>query len=178
MRGVAFQIAEELGVLERGRVAKEIKSFSQEDRAALRKLGVRFGAYHLYLPLLLKPAPRASPRCCGRCAMAGWKTSRGWRKLRISPLRAAPPFAAGSRHRQRVLSRGGLSSLRRARGARRYSRTPRRSYPSRHSLQTGRQLGEPPTGAADADGFVVTVAMTSLTLAARASLLLDSRALG
>ena len=58
-RGIAFQLAEELGVLDRARVAEEVKGFSQEDRAALRKLGVRFGAYHIYLPLLLKPAPRA-----------------------------------------------------------------------------------------------------------------------
>ncbi len=43
-------------------------------------------------------------------------------------------FRRRSRHRQRILSRGGLSSLRRARGARRYSRTPRRSYPSRDRL--------------------------------------------
>src|SRR5262249_55155705 len=27
-------------------------------RATLRKYGVRFGAYHIYLPALLKPAPR------------------------------------------------------------------------------------------------------------------------
>ena len=27
-------------------------------RAKLRKLGVKFGAYHIYVPLALKPAPR------------------------------------------------------------------------------------------------------------------------
>ena len=31
---------------------------SGRPRGALRKAGVRFGAYHLYLPALLKPAPR------------------------------------------------------------------------------------------------------------------------
>jgi len=30
----------------------------QPARASLRKYGVRFGAYHVYLPILLKPAPR------------------------------------------------------------------------------------------------------------------------
>ncbi len=34
-----------------------MKSLSQEHRAALRKLGVRFGAYHVFMPALLKPAP-------------------------------------------------------------------------------------------------------------------------
>ncbi|MBV8839276.1 MAG: helicase, partial [Alphaproteobacteria bacterium] len=58
-RGVAFQITEALGVLERHRVAEEVKGLDQGARATLRKYGVRFGAYHLYLPNLLKPGPRA-----------------------------------------------------------------------------------------------------------------------
>src|SRR6185295_11035688 len=58
-RGVAFQLAEALGVLERQKVADEVKGLDQPSRAMLRKYGVRFGAYHLYLPALLKPAPRS-----------------------------------------------------------------------------------------------------------------------
>ncbi len=58
-RGVAFQLTEALGVLERHRVAEEVKGLDQASRATLRKYGVRFGAYHLYLPNLLKPAVRA-----------------------------------------------------------------------------------------------------------------------
>ena len=58
-RGVAFQLVESLGVLERQKVADEVKSLDQPSRASLRKYGVRFGAYHIYLPVLLKPAPRA-----------------------------------------------------------------------------------------------------------------------
>ena len=58
-RGIAFQLVEALGVLERQKVAEEIKGLDQPARATLRKYGVRFGAYHIYLPILLKPAPRA-----------------------------------------------------------------------------------------------------------------------
>ncbi len=58
-RGVAFQLVEALGVLERQRVSDEVKGLDQPQRATLRKYGVRFGAYHIYLPALLKPAPRA-----------------------------------------------------------------------------------------------------------------------
>jgi ATP-dependent RNA helicase SUPV3L1/SUV3 len=58
-RGVAFQLVEALGVLERQKVAEEVKGLDQPSRATLRKYGVRFGAYHIYLPVLLKPAPRA-----------------------------------------------------------------------------------------------------------------------
>src|SRR5499427_2540681 len=58
-RGIAYQLVEALGVLERGKVADDLKSLDQGLRAILRKHGVRFGAYHVYVPLLLKPAPRA-----------------------------------------------------------------------------------------------------------------------
>ena len=46
-------------MLDRQRVADEVKGLEQPARASLRKYGVRFGAYHIYLPPLLKPAPRA-----------------------------------------------------------------------------------------------------------------------
>ncbi len=58
-RGVAFQIIEATGVLERQKVAEDVKGLDQPSRATLRKYGIRFGAYHLYLPGLLKPAPRS-----------------------------------------------------------------------------------------------------------------------
>jgi ATP-dependent RNA helicase SUPV3L1/SUV3 len=37
-------------------VAEEIKSLDQNSRAQLRKYGVRFGAFNIYFPVLLKPA--------------------------------------------------------------------------------------------------------------------------
>jgi ATP-dependent RNA helicase SUPV3L1/SUV3 len=58
-RGIGYQIVEALGVLERQRVAEEVKGLDQTARATLRKHGVRFGAYHLYVPALLKPGPRS-----------------------------------------------------------------------------------------------------------------------
>jgi ATP-dependent RNA helicase SUPV3L1/SUV3 len=58
-RGVAFQLIESIGVLERQKIAEEVKGLDQPSRSVLRKYGVRFGAYHLYLPALLKPAPRS-----------------------------------------------------------------------------------------------------------------------
>jgi ATP-dependent RNA helicase SUPV3L1/SUV3 len=58
-RGVAFQLVEALGVLDRHKVADEVKGLEQPARASLRKYGVRFGAHHIYVPALLKPGPRA-----------------------------------------------------------------------------------------------------------------------
>jgi ATP-dependent RNA helicase SUPV3L1/SUV3 len=57
-RGVAYQLYEHLGLLPRQVVAEEIKGLDQDVRGKLRKLGIKFGAYHIYLPLSLKPAPR------------------------------------------------------------------------------------------------------------------------
>jgi ATP-dependent RNA helicase SUPV3L1/SUV3 len=56
-RGIAFQLTENLGVLERRAVLEEVRGLSQDERALLRRHGVRFGAYHIYVPHLLKPAP-------------------------------------------------------------------------------------------------------------------------
>ncbi len=56
-RGIAFQITEALGVLPREQVASEVKSLGQDERAQLRKHGVRFGAFHIFIPTILKPAP-------------------------------------------------------------------------------------------------------------------------
>lgn len=55
-RGIAYRLAENYGVLPRDGVAEDVKQLSQEDRAKLRALGVRFGAFTLFLPALLKPA--------------------------------------------------------------------------------------------------------------------------
>ena len=55
-RGIAFRLAETLGVLPRNEVTEEVKGLSQEDRSKLRTLGARFGAFNLYVPALLKPA--------------------------------------------------------------------------------------------------------------------------
>ncbi len=56
-KGLAYRLHEALGIIKRKDVAEEAKALDQDARAALRKMGVRFGAYHIFLPALLKPAP-------------------------------------------------------------------------------------------------------------------------
>ncbi|CAN7641034.1 helicase-related protein [Rhizobium sp. LjRoot254] len=56
-KGLAYQIAENLGVLFRRDITEEVKALDQEGRASMRKYGIRFGAYHVFMPALLKPAP-------------------------------------------------------------------------------------------------------------------------
>ena len=56
-KGLAFRLVESLGVLFRRDVAEDVKALDQDARGSLRRCGVRFGAYHIFMPALLKPAP-------------------------------------------------------------------------------------------------------------------------
>lgn len=58
-KGVAYRMVEALGTVDRHDVADDVKALDQTQRAVMRKYGVRFGAYHIYVPALLKPAPAA-----------------------------------------------------------------------------------------------------------------------
>ena len=56
-KGLAFRLVEALGILFRRDVAADVKALDQDARGSLRRYGVRFGAYHVFMPALLKPAP-------------------------------------------------------------------------------------------------------------------------
>ena len=56
-RGFAFRLVEHFGVIPRDQVQGEVKDLDQDARGALRKHGVRFGQFTVFLPALLKPAP-------------------------------------------------------------------------------------------------------------------------
>jgi ATP-dependent RNA helicase SUPV3L1/SUV3 len=161
-RGVAFQLAESLGVLERGRVAQDVKGLDQNARGVLRKLGVRFGAYYVYVPALLKPAPRL-------LALQLWtlKNSQAPGDERLGDL---PQLAAGrtsfvadkSLPRETLRIAGFRLCGERAVRVDILERLADLIRPA-VAYRPGASQGPPPPGAADGDGFVVTVAMTSLT---------------
>ena len=56
-RGLGYRLIENFGATSRAQVADEVKALDQTERGKLRKLGVRFGEYTIFLPALLKPAP-------------------------------------------------------------------------------------------------------------------------
>ncbi|MDV3050331.1 MAG: helicase-related protein [Planktomarina sp.] len=56
-RGFGFQMLEGLGILDRVDVADDVKALDQDSRSALRKHGIRFGQFTIFIPVLLKPAP-------------------------------------------------------------------------------------------------------------------------
>jgi ATP-dependent RNA helicase SUPV3L1/SUV3 len=159
-RGIAFQLIESLGVLERHKVADEVKGLDQPARATLRKYGVRFGAYHIYVPQLLKPAPRMlatqlfalkqdNPEVPGieevQQLAASGRTSAAANKEIARPLyRTAGYRVCGERAvRVDILER--LADLIRP------ALAWRENAP-----------GIKPPGALDGTGFTVTVGMTSL----------------
>ena len=55
VRALAYQLYENNGVLKRDKVSEYLKKLGQDERKILRKLGVKFGRYHVFLFKLLKP---------------------------------------------------------------------------------------------------------------------------
>ncbi len=55
-RGIAYQVLENFGCLKREGVAEDVRALDQVARSQLRKYGLRFGAFNLYFPSVLKPA--------------------------------------------------------------------------------------------------------------------------
>jgi ATP-dependent RNA helicase SUPV3L1/SUV3 len=77
-KGFAFRLIEGLGVLPRAAVADEVKALDQDARGALRKHGIRFGQFTIFMPLLLKPAPT-------RLRLVLWSLSKGLGEFPESP---------------------------------------------------------------------------------------------
>ncbi len=55
-RGIAYRLVENFGAMSRAQFGDALKHLSHDERASLRKRGVRFGEYTLHMPSLLKPA--------------------------------------------------------------------------------------------------------------------------
>ncbi len=77
-RGFAFRLVEGLGVLPRDGVGNDVKELDQDARGALRKHGVRFGQFTIFLPALLKPAPT-------RLRLVLWSLFNGLQEFPESP---------------------------------------------------------------------------------------------
>ncbi|HEX3494429.1 MAG TPA: helicase-related protein, partial [Methylocella sp.] len=177
-RGIAFHTAESLGVLDRARVADAVKSLSQDARAALRKFGIRFGAYHLYLPNLIKPAPRALAAQLYALKHGGGDAVKGLDDV-LHLAASGRTSLAADKGVQRNLYRAAGFRVCEDRAVRvdileRLADLIRPAV----SYRPGVSPGDPPPGAADGDGFVVTVAMTSLAGCSGDSFASILRALG
>lgn len=77
-RGFGFRMVEEFGIIPRGEVFEEVKALDQEARGALRKHGIRFGQFTIFMPILLKPAPT-------RLRLVLWSLARNLSEFPESP---------------------------------------------------------------------------------------------
>ena len=175
-RGIAFQLIEALGVLERQKISAEMKDLDQPSRATLRKYGVRFGAYHIYVPALLKPAARA-------LASLLWAEKQS--NVDMSALSNAQHLAGSGRTSfpvDKSLDRDAYRVLGYRQCGERAVRVDileRLADLIRPALSWREASpGTKPAGAFDGRGFVVTQAMTSLTGSAGEDFASILRALG
>jgi ATP-dependent RNA helicase SUPV3L1/SUV3 len=72
-RGLAYQLVEQFGVLDRRGVDQRIRLLSRNERRTLKALGVRFGAFSLYLPSLLEPQAQLLAVTYAELASFGWR---------------------------------------------------------------------------------------------------------
>jgi ATP-dependent RNA helicase SUPV3L1/SUV3 len=153
-----------------------MKDLDQPSRASLRKYGVRFGAYHIYVPPLLKPAARAlaSLLWAQKQDNVDMSALSGAQHLAGSGRTSFPVDKALPRDAYRVLGYKQCGEravrvdiLERLADLIRPALSWRESSP-----------GEKPAGAFDGRSFVVTQAMTSLTGSAGEDFASVLRALG
>jgi ATP-dependent RNA helicase SUPV3L1/SUV3 len=163
-------------VLERNKISAEMKDLDQPSRAVLRKYGVRFGAYHIYFPALLKPAARSLATLLWALKQDNVDPAAlsGAQHLASSGRTSFPVDKQLARDAYRVLGYRQCGEravrvdiLERLADLIRPALAWRESSP-----------GEKPAGAFDGRGFVVTQAMTSLTGSAGEDFASILRALG
>ncbi len=175
-RGIAFQLIEALGVIERTKIASEMKDLDQPSRASLRKYGVRFGAYHIYVPALLKPAARglASLLWALKQDNVDWPALTGAQHLAGSGRTSFAADKALNQEAYRVL--GYKQCGERAVRADILERLADLIRPALSWRQAS--PGPKPLGAFDGRSFTITQAMTSLTGSAGEDFASILRALG
>jgi ATP-dependent RNA helicase SUPV3L1/SUV3 len=160
-RGLAFQLYENMGILARSAVADEVKGLDQDVRGKLRKLGVKFGAYHIYLPQSLKPAPRELALILYTLKHGGVRQP-GVAELPQIVLSGRTSFTVDPAVNPRLYELAGFKLA----GTRavRVDILERLADIIRPliALDAKSHQGEVPAGAAEGNGFRVTVEMTSL----------------
>ena len=100
-RGLAFRLIEAGGVLDRVTVRAETRALSPVERRMLRGLGVRLGAFSVYMPALLRPEARALTQALAARDVPGWR-----------PAADKPSRLPGQMPSPRALSAFGLRAVR------------------------------------------------------------------
>ena len=94
-RGLAYQLVEQFGALDRRAADARVRLLSRNERRTLKALGVRFGAFSLYLPSLLEPKAQLLAFTYAELASASWRPDP--RALNPLPRPTPRPQALGLR---------------------------------------------------------------------------------
>jgi ATP-dependent RNA helicase SUPV3L1/SUV3 len=98
-RGIAWRLVEAGGVLDRASARADLEALSPAERRALRSLGVRIGAFSVWLPSVLTEPAKAVARALAEDEAKGWAAPSD--RLSLLPPTAPP----------RVLSARGLRAV-------------------------------------------------------------------
>ena len=160
-RGLAYRLYENLGLLPRQAVSDEVKALDQDVRAKMRKLGIKFGAYHIYVPLALKPAPRELAIILYALKNGGVRQP-GVSELPHIVLSGRTSFQVDPEISVKLYEVAGFKVA--GRRAVRVDILERLADIIRPliALDAKTHQGEVPLGAAEGNGFRITVEMTSL----------------
>lgn len=160
-RGIGYQLFENLGLIPRSQVSDEVKNLDQDVRGRMRKLGIKFGAYHIYLPLSLKPAPRELALILFALKHGGVRQP-GVTDIPHIVLSGRTSFVVDPEVDTRLYEIAGFKVA--GKRAVRVDILERLADIIRPliALDPTRHQGEVPAGAAEGNGFRVTVEMTSL----------------
>ena len=120
-RGLAYQLVEQFGALDRRAAEARIRLLSRNERRTLKALGVRFGAFSLYLPSLLEPKAQLLGVAYAELASPAWRPDAG----ALNPLPRPAP-------RPQALALRGLRAV---------GHSPRRSPNSSGSTRSRAPLG-------------------------------------
>ncbi len=160
-RGISYQLSEHLGLMPRSAISEEVKGLDQDVRAKMRKLGIKFGAYHIYVPASLKPAPRELALILFALKNGGVRQP-GVAELPHIVLSGRTSFVIDPEVNTRLYEVAGFKVA--GKRAVRVDILERLADLIRPliALDASRHQGELPKGAAPGNGFRITVEMTSL----------------
>ena len=144
-RGLAYRLVEAGGAIARADVESDVRALSQAERRRLRSLGVRIGAFSLFLPAQLAAGPRAFATAFA--ALATPARARGLSgRIAVGDLtEAVDRLEALDEHLRGAAGPGGIVRL---------TATARTSlgWTDAHAGQVLRGLGYLPAGKAGEDG--------------------------
>ncbi|MCZ2203638.1 hypothetical protein [Bartonella sp. A05] len=158
-RSLALQLVNSLGVLPRRKVAETVKNLDQESRAVLRRLGVRFGAFHIYVIAMLKPIPAQAITLLWRLQNENSNQS-GLNEILAALVAGRTSLVVDPTYNQKFYQLAGYQVL--GRRAVRIDILERLANLIRPALNWKPEMQPKPDGAYDGKSFFVTPTMMSI----------------